>query len=236
MYSGKRIVAVIPARGGSKTVPGKNIKQLAGKPLIVWSIEAAKSVEEIDRVIVSTDDDAIRSVALQFGAEVYRRPAGLATDEALVIDALRNLIETLKSEGEQAEIMVLLEPTSPLRTVADIRQCLRLLVDGSKDSVATFKKADLNPHRAWRIQDGHPEIFVPGAIPWLPRQKLPEAFQLNGAVYAFRIDRLKPDSPSLLVGNSGAILMPSERSVDIDDELDFEIAEKLVQKIQNRRQ
>lgn len=231
MYNGKRIIAVIPARGGSKTVPGKNIKPLAGKPLIAWSIEAAKSVAEIDRVIVSTDDDLIRSVALEHGGEVYRRPAGLATDEALVIDTLRDLIKTLKSQGEQAEIMVLLEPTSPLRTVGDIRECLELLVDGGKHSVATFKKADLNPHRAWRIRDGHPEVFIPGAIPWLPRQKLPEAFQLNGAVYAFRIDRLMPDSPSLLVGELGAVLMPSERSVDIDDDFDFEIAEKLVQKI-----
>jgi N-acylneuraminate cytidylyltransferase len=230
MYRGKRIVAVVPARGGSKTVPGKNIRPLAGKPLIVWSIEAARSVEEIDRIIVSTDDEAIRAVARKHGAEVYQRPAGLATDEALVIDALRDLIKTLANEGEKAEIMVLLEPTSPLRGVGDIRKCLELLVDGGRHSVATFKKAELNPHRAWKIRDGHPEVFVPGAVPWLPRQKLPEAFQLNGAVYAFRMDRLLPDSPSLLVGELGAVLMPAERSIDIDDELDFEIAEILIQK------
>lgn len=235
MYSGKRIVAVIPARGGSKTVRGKNIRLLAGKPLIAWSIEAAKSVDEIDRVVVSTDDDDIRRMALKLGAEVYHRPARLATDEALVIDALRDLIKTLKSEGEQAEIMVLLEPTSPLRTADDIRQCLELLVNGGMDSAATFKKADLNPHRAWKIRDGHPEVFVPGAVPWLPRQKLPEAFQLNGAVYAFKVDRLQPDSPSLLIGESGAVLMPSERSVDIDDEADFKIAEMLIQSTARQR-
>jgi N-acylneuraminate cytidylyltransferase len=232
MYSGNRIIAVIPARGGSKTVPGKNIKPLAGKPLILWSIESAKSVTEIDRVIVSTDDDLIRSVARDHGAEVYRRPPDLATDEALVIDTLRDLIVKLKSEGEPAKmIMVLLEPTSPLRTVSDIRQCLKLLVQGGKDSVATFKKADLNPHRAWKIRDGRPEVFIPGAVPWLPRQKLPEAFQLNGAVYAFRTDRLLTESPSLLVGEVGAVLMPSERSVDIDDDLDFEIAETIIRKL-----
>jgi CMP-N,N'-diacetyllegionaminic acid synthase len=231
MYNGKRIIAVIPARGGSKTVPRKNIKLLAGKPLIAWSIEAGKSVDEIDRVIVSTDDDLVRTVALEHGAEVYRRPANLATDEALVIDALRDLIVTLRREGEQAQFMVLLEPTSPLRTVGDIRQCLERLVEGGKHSVATFKRADLNPHRAWRIRDGRPEVFIPGAVPWLPRQKLPEAFQLNGAVYAFRIDHLLQDSPSLLVGEVGVVLMPSERSVDIDDDLDFEIAEAIVRKL-----
>src|SRR4051812_9092213 len=137
MYNAHRIVAVIPARGGSKTVPGKNVKPLAGKPLLVWSIEAAKAVPEIDRVIVSTDDDGIRALALKHGAEAYRRPASLAGDEALVIDALRDLIATLRAEGERAELMVLLEPTSPLRTSADVQVCLRALVDGKKDSVAT---------------------------------------------------------------------------------------------------
>ena len=231
MYKGQRVIAVIPARGGSKTIPRKNVRPLGGRPLIAWSIELAKRVGEIDRVIVTTDDEEIRSVAIAYGAEVYRRPAKLATDEALVIDALRDLIATLKSEGEQEGIMVLLEPTSPLRTVDDIRACLALIVDGGKDSVATFKKADLNPHRAWRIREGCPEVFIPGAIPWLPRQKLPEAFQLNGAVYAFRMNRLLPDSPSLLVGELGAIVMPSECSVDIDDELDFDMAEKLLRRL-----
>ena len=230
MYRGKRIIAVIPARGGSKTIPGKNIKLLAGKPLLVWSVETAKSIPEIDRVIVSTDDDTIRSVAAHCGAEVYMRPASLATDDALVIDALRHLISVLKSENEDVEIMVLLEPTSPLRTASDVLECLDLLVQGGKDSVATFKKAGLNPHRAWKIENGHPEVFVPGAIPWLPRQKLPSAFQLNGAVYAFKTDRLTPGSPSLLVGELGAVLMPDERSIDIDNELDFEMAERLIVK------
>lgn len=236
MLNDKRIIAVIPARGGSKTVPGKNIKFLDGKPLIEWSIEVAHSVAEIDRVIVSTDDSAIRAVALQCGAEVYARPAPLATDDALVIDALRELISTLRIEREQAEIMILLEPTCPLRTTGDIRDCLALIVEEGMDSVATFKKADLNPNRAWKIIDGTPEVFIPGAVPWMPRQKLPEAYQLNGAVYAFVINQLQPDSPSLLVGRLGAVIMPSERSVDIDDELDFEIVETIIRRNKNRRQ
>jgi CMP-N,N'-diacetyllegionaminic acid synthase len=228
MYKGKRIVAVIPARGGSKTVPGKNIKPLGGKPLLAWSIEVAQAVSEIDRVIVSTDDEEIGAVARQHGAEVYGRPPALATDGALVIDALRHLISALRGEGERAQIMILLEPTCPLRNADDVRRCLAMLVEGRKDSVATFKRADLNPHRAWRIRDGTPEVFIPGAVPWLPRQALPEAFQLNGAVYAFLADRLPPDSPSLLAGATGAVLMPAERSVDIDDELDFKVAELMI--------
>jgi N-acylneuraminate cytidylyltransferase len=230
MIGSERVIAVIPARGGSKTVPGKNVKPLAGKPLLAWSIETSQAVTEIDRVIVSTDDAAIRETARRYGAEVYDRPAALATDTALVVDALRDLIRRLATEGEKASVMVLLEPTSPLRSPVDVRRCLRALQAEQLDSVATFRAADLNPHRAWRIVDGKPTPFVDGAVPWLPRQKLPDAYQLNGAVYAFRMRSLDETAPSLLVGRAGAVLMPASRSVDIDDELDFEFAEGLVRR------
>jgi len=230
MIDGERVIAVIPARGGSKAVPGKNIVPLGGKPLIAWSIEVARSVEIIDRIIVSTDDEAIAAVARRHGAEVYRRPPHLATDTALVIDALRNLIETLGAEGEAGRVMVLLEPTCPFRSSDDVRACVEELVKGGKDSVATFKRADLNPHRAWIIEDERPKSFIPGANPWLPRQRLPEAYQLNGAVYAFRADLLPADTMALLYGRTGAVIMPSERSVDIDNELDFVVAEALLKR------
>lgn len=228
MFESKRVIAVIPARGGSKSVPYKNIRPLAGKPLIVWSIEIAQETKEIDRIIVSTDDEKIAKIAKEHLAEVYQRPAHLATDEALVIDALRDLTKTLRAEGEDAGIMVLLEPTCPLRAVEDVQKCIHLLVQGGYDSVATFKEAELNPHRAWKISDHEPEVFIPGAIPWIPRQRLPEAYQLNGAVYAFRIDKLEPNTISLLFGKSGAIIMPKNRSVDIDNPIDFLVTEKII--------
>lgn len=228
MLNGKRVIAVIPARGGSKSIPGKNIRPLQGKPLLAWSIDVAKHVSEIDRIIVSTDDDEIASVGREYGAEVYTRPAHLATDEALVIDALKDLLARLESEGEKAEWIILLEPTCPLRTADDVRACMKLLAKDGYDSVATFKEADLNPHRAWRITDGLPEVFVDGAIPWLPRQKLPKAYQLNGAVYLFRASLLEKGAKSLLVGKLGAVLMPRDRSQDIDDKVDFMIVEALL--------
>jgi N-acylneuraminate cytidylyltransferase len=228
MLNGQRVIAVIPARGGSKTVVGKNIKLLGGKPLLVWSVDVARQVSEIDRIIVSTDDREIASVARAHGAEVYERPAHLATDEALVIDALKDLLERLQAEGEKPEWMILLEPTCPLRSVDDVRDCLKLAAERDLDSVATFKDADLNPHRAWKLHDGVPEVFIPGAIPWLPRQKLPKAFQLNGAVYLFRTSLLAHESRSLLAGKLGAVLMPKNRSTDIDDHVDFMIAEALL--------
>lgn len=228
MLNGKRVIAVIPARGGSKSVPGKNIRALGGKPLLAWSIEVARQVSEIDRVIVSTDDAEIASVGRAHGAEVYARPPHLATDQSLVIDALKDLIKTLQAEHETPEWIILLEPTCPLRTADDVRSCLNLVAEGTYDSVATFKDAELNPHRAWRLVDGVPEVFIAGAVPWLPRQKLPKAYQLNGAVYVFRANLLAEEAKSLLVGKVGAVLMPRERSQDIDDSVDFTIVEALL--------
>lgn len=230
MLDGSRLIAVIPARGGSKSVPGKNIRALGGKPLLAWSIEVARQVSEIDRIIVSTDDAQIASVGRAYGAEVYARPPHLATDEALVIDALKDLLQTLRAERETPEWVVLLEPTCPLRTPEDVRDCLKLVAQGGYDSVATFKDAELNPHRAWRLIDGVPEVFIAGSVPWMPRQKLPKAYQLNGAVYLFRANLLAREAKSLLVGRLGAVLMPRDRSQDIDDNLDFTIVEALLKK------
>lgn len=105
MLNGQRVIAVIPARGASKSIPGKNIRPLGGKPLLAWSIDVARAVTEIDRIIVSTDDREIASVGRSFGAECFARPAHLATDEALVIDALKDLLATLRAEGESLSLI-----------------------------------------------------------------------------------------------------------------------------------
>lgn len=228
MIHGLTVVAVVPARGGSKSIPGKNVRALGGRPLLCWAIDAARRVSEIDRIIVSTDDAQIAEVARAHEAETYRRSAHLATDDALVIDALRELQTTLKSEGRSADIMVLLEPTCPLRSAGDIRQCITRLVAEGLDSIATFKPAQLNPHRAWRLEEGRPAPFIGGSDPWQPRQQLPPAYQLNGAVYAFYPARLPASGKTLLFGASGAVIMPESRSVDIDQELDFLLAEMVL--------
>ena len=226
MIKKNRVIAVIPARAGSKTIIDKNVTLLAGKELIGWTIEAAKSSKYIDRVIVSTDGKKISEVANRFGAEVYVRPKHLSQDSSLVIDCLRNLISRLKREKETANYLILLEPTSPLRNTKDIDLSIEKLLDF--DSVATFCNAELNPHRAWKIKGNTVEPFINGAIPWLPRQQLPEAFQLNGAVYGFRIDKLPIDGQSIIFGNIAAIKMPIERSIDIDSMIHLKMAEHII--------
>jgi CMP-N-acetylneuraminic acid synthetase len=227
MLNGKRIIAVIPARGGSKSVPEKNIRPLGGKPLIAWSIETAKQVPEIDRVIVSTDDSKIAGIGRQYFAEVYDRPAHLATDQALVIDALKDLVTRLLMEKDPVEIILLLEPTCPFRNAEDVKACAALVASDGYDSAATFTDAELNPHRAWKITGHTPEIFIPGAVPWLPRQQLPPAYQLNGAVYAMQLPGLMGSRQSVLFGRIGALKMPRSRSVDINDSIDFLVAEQV---------
>lgn len=224
MIDEDRVVAVIPARGGSERVSRKNVREVGEKPLIGWSIDTAHRTDEVDRTIVSTDDEEIADVAREFGAEVSNRPLELAADDALVIDMLRDLIEELLEAGETARYMVLLEPTCPFRQPGDVRACLELLVEEGMDSVATFTEAELNPHRAWRIDDNRPETVIDDADPWLPRQQLPEAYQLNGGAYAFVMDRLPEEGVSMLFGDHGAVTMPPERSVDIDTPLDLEFA------------
>jgi CMP-N,N'-diacetyllegionaminic acid synthase len=231
MISGRRVVAVIPARSGSKSVPGKNIRDLAGKPLIAWTIETALNTPEIDRIIVSTDGEKITEISRKYGAEVYPRPAELATDEALVIDTLRHLRKQLKKEKESAEYMVLLEPTAPFRLPTDISECLNILESNKLDSIATFVESSSNPHRAWKIDSIIPKPFIVGSDPWLPRQSLPVAWHLNGGVYAFLLDRLPDEGRGLLFGKYGSVCMPQERSIDVDSETDFLVAEKFIKNI-----
>lgn len=228
MIGGHRVVAVIPARGGSKGVPLKNLHPLGGKPLIAWAIDCAQATPEIDRVLVSTDHEGIAEVASASGAEVAMRPAALATDSALPVDLLRHLIAQLRATGETARYLVLLQPTSPFRRPADIAACLRRLDEEGLDSIATFTAATLHPHQAWALDEGRAAPFLAGVDPWLPRQKFPAAHQLNGCVYALVADRLGPEAPGVLFGRAGGLVMDALRSLDINYPMDFVIADALL--------
>jgi CMP-N,N'-diacetyllegionaminic acid synthase len=228
MLDNKKVVAIIPARAGSKSIPNKNIRLLAEKPLIAWSIDEASKSKYLDRIFVSTDGAAISTISEDYGAEVLRRPSALAGDDSLVIDTIRSVIEELRNSGYRADYVILLEPTSPLRLVSDIDGLIEKLILEEYDSVATFREAELNPHRAWKIDNGKVQTFIDGATPWLPRQQQPEAWQLNGAVYGFAVETLPIDGVSILFGKIGSVIMPHERSLDIDNRVQFMLAEGLL--------
>jgi N-acylneuraminate cytidylyltransferase len=224
----KLVVAVVPARAGSKSIPDKNLRPVGGRSLVGRAIATALATPEIDRVLLSTDGPAIAEEGRRYGAEIFDRPEDLAGDRALVWDVLVDIRARLRAEGETAEIMVLLEPTAPLREPGDVSACLQRMEAEGLDAVATFTEADPHPYRVWRIEEGRPYTFIAGTVPWQPRQTLPPAYRLNGAVYAFRLDGLVEfPGPAILFGRTGAVLMPAERSLDIDTLTDLEVADAL---------
>ncbi|MCX2982122.1 acylneuraminate cytidylyltransferase family protein [Halieaceae bacterium IMCC14734] len=231
----KTVLAIIPARGGSKGIPGKNIKQFAGKPLIVHSIETALNCGYVTRTVVSTDDDEIAAVAIAHGAQVIMRPSELAADTSLVIDAIKYTVRKVEEAGEVVDIVTLLEPTSPFRRPEDLDKCLQILIEDEADSVATFTPSDVSPNRLWRVSDEVVEPYIDGAVPWLPRQKQPKAFELTGQIYALSKNILfeKEDAIALLLGRTSAVITPRETALDIDTELDFMIAEKIMEHYQH---
>jgi len=224
----RQVIAIVPARGGSKGIPRKNLAVVGGRTLLDRAVAVGRSVPAIDRVIVSTDDAEIAAAARAAGAEVHARPAHLATDTSKVIEAIRHLCDTLLDPaGAGNALLVLLEPTCPLRTPQDVTACIETLAAGG-DAVATFTSAATNPWRAWRIVDGRPEHFIAGANPWLPRQQLPPAYELTGAVYAFWRDNLRDPAREILAGEVRAVILPPERSLDIDTVRDLHVAEALL--------
>jgi CMP-N,N'-diacetyllegionaminic acid synthase len=226
----RKFLAIIPARGGSKGVKGKNLKLLAGKPLIQHSIEAAQSSELVDDVVVSTDNDAIAATAEKLGAEVVRRPPELAADNSLVIDAIEYTVAFLAEHGRRYDFVTLLEPTSPLRSAGLVDECLCKLLDPGVDSVATFTESVVSPNRLWRVENEKATPYIAGAVPWLPRQQQPVSYELNGLVYGFSVTNLfqSPKRVSFLSDNISVVVTPRENSLDIDTELDFVIAESVM--------
>ncbi|MEO1040298.1 MAG: acylneuraminate cytidylyltransferase family protein [Pseudomonadota bacterium] len=220
------VCAFILARAGSKGLPGKNVRPLAGKPLIAWSVEAALAAPRVTDVIVSTDGEDIAEAGRAAGAEVMMRPDALANDTALPKDAIRHHLDAMASAGRVPDIVMLLQPTSPLRAVDDLEDCLTRLIADGFDSAATFTGADTHPFQAFREVDGSPLGFVEGESPWRPRQALPPAYQLTGSVYAaWREPFLAEAGPGFLVGRAGMVVTPAQRAVDIDTIADFKMAE-----------
>lgn len=227
MIDGKRVVAVICARGGSKGLPGKNIRLLGGKPMIEWSIEAALGSEVLDRILVSTDDPAIASAARDAGVAVpFLRPAHLAGDDANLIDAI---FHALEAGGECCDYVVLLQATSPLRLAADIDMCVQQCLVRQAPAAATICETTKSPYWMFHLrQDQTVELVVPRDEVGHMRQALPATFAANGAVYVAEVEWLRKERTFWRQGQTVGCLMPLDRSVDVDTLLDFRLAEILL--------
>ena len=221
-------IATICARGGSRGVPGKNIRPLAGKPLIVHTIEQARACRLIDAVYVSTDEARIADIAKSAGAKVpFLRPAQLATAEAPKLPVLNHLVQEVERLGVAVETIVDLDPTSPLREVADIDACLALLTS-STDVVITAYEAEKNPYfNMVELDDqGRVRLVKAPPAPVEARQAAPKVYAMNASIYVWHRHTL---DKGLWHGRAALHVMPRERSIDIDTPLDFKLVELLMQ-------
>ena len=225
-----KILAIIPARGGSVRLPGKNIKMLGGKPLIEWSIDVAREVSSIDKIFVSTDCVDIANVCIQAGLDVpVLRPKNLASDKSSTIDGVKHAIEYLKDRGEIYDYALILQPTSPLRSADHVRQAIDMVSSKHADAIISVCKCEHSPLWTNTLPDDFSMInFLETEFKNLPSQELPIYYRLNGAIFLVNINRLYEEETFLLSRNSYAIEMDAMSSIDIDNEIDFLLAETII--------
>lgn len=224
-----RIVAVIPARGGSKGILGKNIRELAGKPLIAYTVEAALKSKTLKRVVVSTDDVKIAEVAKSYGVEVpFLRPAELAKDDTPSLLVIQHAVKYMEEdEGHELDVVVVLQPTSPLRSERYIDEAVEKLLGTGADSVITVCEVRHHPFWSFTAKGERLYPFVEEGITVSRRQDLPEIYAVNGAVYAVRRDVLFEQN-SVFGRDTRAVVMLYEESIDIDDYFDLFVAEMML--------
>jgi CMP-N-acetylneuraminic acid synthetase len=227
-----RFLGLIPARGGSKRLPRKNLLPLAGRPLLTWTTAAATATKRIDRVVLSTEDEEIAAVGREHGAEVpFIRPDGLATDTATTLDVVAHALGALAAAGDHYDYVVVLQPTSPLRSADDIDGAIDLLLEKRADSVVSVCETDHPPEWSNTLP---PDLSMAGffrpGVRGTRSQDLPRSYRLNGAIYVYSCARLLRTGSLVMDDNSFAYVMPRERSVDIDSALDFEIAQLMLQR------
>jgi CMP-N,N'-diacetyllegionaminic acid synthase len=224
VLNGKTFLAIIPARGGSKRLPHKNILELAGKPLIFWSIDSGLKSKYIDKVVVSSDDNEILSISKKYGAEIIKRPDYLANDTAKTFDAIKHTIENI----QKYDYIVLLQPTSPLRNESHIDQAIELLELKKTDAIVSVCEMEHSPLWSNTLpQDDNMNSFLKDEVLNKRSQDLEKYYRINGAIYICKTEKLLSEESFFLKDNIFAYKMDRLDSIDIDEEIDFIIAKSI---------
>ena len=233
MYKNKRFLAIIPARGGSKGIPNKNIMDICGKPLIAYSIEAGKKSKYIDEIIVSTDSEEIKVIAAKYGAVVpFLRPKQLSNDSAKSIDLVLHAIEFYKNINIGFDYIVLLQPTSPLRNFAHVDEAIEKLMESNGTSLVSVRETDENPVLMRTIENEKLKEVISFEGPNLRRQDLPRFYIFNGALYINSNDMLITKK-RFIDEDTVPYVMNKESSVDIDTMLDAKLVELIIKENMN---
>ena len=227
-----KIIAIIPARGGSKGLPRKNIRLLSGKPLIAYSIEVALQSKYIDKVVVSTDDEEIAGISKDYGAEVpFLRPKELSMDDSPTIDTILHVIDWFENKNEFFDIVILLQPTSPLKTINNINEAIKLFLNNKNVlSLVSIKENEHPPFWSFKTENNFIKPLFESEYFNKRRQELPKSYMPNGAIFISYIDTLKEYKTFYTLKTIGYI-MPPEQSIDIDNEFDFLLAEFILKNI-----
>lgn len=224
-----KALAIIPARGGSKGIPKKNIVNLAGKPLIGWTIEAAQKSHFIEDIFVSSDSDEILQLAENSGAKTIKRPQELALDETLTVPVLKHAIQTIEAQNQDShyDFLILLQPTSPLRNASHIDAAFELLLSSNCSSLISVVESSHSPLKSFVIENGFLKGLINNDYPFMRRQDLPKAYSANGAIYIVDLKLFK-SLGSLLTSECIPFMMDQTASIDIDTRDDLEIANRLL--------
>lgn len=226
MKNGLRFLAIIPARGGSKRLPRKNVLDLAGKPLVSWTIEAAKGSNYIDYILVTSDDSEILTISQGQSVDVIKRPDILATDTATTFDVIEHAIH---NTSEQFDFIILLQPTSPLRTAKHIDEAIELLIQKNADAVISVCETEHSPLWSNTLsKDGNLDCFISDQVKNKRGQDLPKYYRLNGAIYLCKMNRVLEEKTLFIKNSVFAYKMTRKNSIDIDEDIDFEYAKLLL--------
>jgi len=221
VYKDKNFLAIIPARGGSKRLPRKNILDLNGKPLIVYSIETGLNSKYIDKVIVTSDDDEILNISKKLGVSTIKRPDVLASDTATSFDATKHTIEN----SDKYDYVILLQPTSPLRNYTHVDEAIELLDQKNADAIVSVCEMEHSPLWSNTLDDSlSMNGFLRDEVLNKRSQDLEKYYRLNGAIYICKTDKLLEEESFFLKENIFAYIMDRESSIDIDDEIDFQLS------------
>jgi len=233
----EKFIAIITARGGSKRLPNKNIHDLAGQPLISWTIEAAKNCDLIQEVVVSTDSMEIKEIAEKYNATVpFLRPENLSNDTASSFDVVKHCIDYYKNEeNREFEYLILLQPTSPLRTSEDITNAIHLLESKNADAVISICETDHSPLWSNTVDDNLClDNFLRDEVKNTRSQDLPSYYRINGAIYICKVSEFLKQKTFFLINNIFGYKMSTDTSVDIDTKLDFIVADFLLKEVNSK--